>query len=236
MDPFEGLYSRIAERKGERYAVDRYGGGNGRIDKAVDLIRNDPAFPKSGTLLDIGGATGNLGYALRDLFQRRIVADICLECCAPAESKGNKFIAGNVDFHGISLDDCTVDLITALDVIEHVIDPQKLSGECLRVLRPGGMVLLNTPNIQFWRHLQSLVCEGVFPHTSGDREVYHGGHVAFFTYDDMEKIFCQFVDRRQHLLPPMEPCPPVWLQLLSDKRNATARLCYPDLVFSCRKP
>lgn len=241
MDPFEKLYDKIAVRKNERSAIGPYVGGNGRIDRAVSLILSDPSFPKSGSLLDVGGATGNLGYALRDHFDDRWVIDICHNCREPAESKGNKFYCLNVDLEGLAATaERTAygfDLIVALDLIEHIIDPQGFARECWDALRPGGMVLINTPNIQFWRHLQSLVCDGVFPHTSGDHEVYHGGHTSFFNLHDMKRIFGEagFIEHRMHTEQLVaEPPPPIWSSL-ARYQNAGLQLSYADLVFSCRR-
>lgn len=237
-DPFKRLYDDIALRKDEANNAGPYTGGNGRIDRAVDLIRNEE-FPRSGVLLDVGGATGNLGYALRDLFETTVVIDIADACRIPAEDKGNTFLDWNVDNQGLPDEyDGRIDLITALDFIEHVLDPEKFARECFRVLRSGGKALVNTPNIQFWRHLHSLVVDGVFPHTSGDREVYHGGHVAFYNFFDMKRIFTAvgFVEPVMHTrgLEP-DPPPPIWMHVgsFSDKGK---HLAYADLIFSCRKP
>lgn len=241
-DAFTRLYDNITERKSKPADFEPYAGGNGRIDRAVDLILNED-FPRHGTLLDVGGATGNLGYALREHFNSRFTLDIAIGCRPAAEAKLNRFIVANTDLEGIPTDDCTVDLICALDFIEHVIDPEKFARECYRVLKPGGKVLINTPNIQYWRHLESLVCRGIFPHTSGDQEVYHGGHVAFFNMWDMIRIFgksgagfdgCQMHTRGLTADPP----PPIWMTLLTQniKHEDAARfLSYPDLIFSCRK-
>lgn len=234
-DPFAKLYASIADRKGEANNDGPYKGGNGRIDRAVDLILNED-FPRAGILLDVGGATGNLGYALREYFDGgRITLDISDACRIPAQEKGNRFICANVDSLGlVGIDDGAVDLIVALDFIEHILDPQKFAAECWRVLRFGGKVLINTPNIQFWKHLHSLVVEGNFPHTSGDQEVYHGGHVAFYNLQDMKRIFSSFTDHTMHTrgLTP-EPPPPIWAQL---SKVGNLQLSYPDLIFSCRKP
>lgn len=234
-DAFTRLYDDISARKAKPRDLEPYSGGNGRVDRAVDLILNED-FPRSGVLVDVGGAIGDLGYALRDHFKYRFTLDIAVECRPAAEKKGNNFICANVDRDGIETDDHSVDLIVALDFIEHIIDPQKFASECFRVLKSGGKVLINTPNIQFWRHLHSLVVDGKFPHTSGDREVYHGGHVAFFNMNDMVGIFEEagFVDSRMHTrgLTPEAP-PPIWSSI---SKVGNIQLSYPDLIFSCKKP
>lgn len=243
--PFKKLYDQIASDKHEADNFGPYTGGNGRIDRAVDLILNED-FPRSGGLLDVGGATGNLGYTLRNNFNYRTVVEIAEDCRKPAEAKGNNFLCTNVDLHGFhngmtgddedGIDAETIDLVVALDFIEHIIDPHNFASECMRVLKPGGRVLINTPNIQFWRHLHSLVVDGRFPHTSGDRQVFHGGHVAFFNLQDMREIFSRFTDHRMHTRGlKADPPPPIWSSIcvLQDKN---IQLSYADLIFSCKKP
>ena len=244
-DVIEDLYDRIAVRKGEASAIGPYCGGNGRIDRAVELIRSGVLgeFHHDSVLLDVGGATGNLGYALRDMFPERYTLDISDDCRVPAVSKGNVFIRSNVDSDGLPFgpEDEPVDLITALDFIEHIVDPERFSRECFRCLRPGGVVLINTPNIQYWRHLHSLVVEGAFPHTSGDREVYHGGHLAFYNLQDLDELFIRragFIDSAMHVQGlTADPPPPIWGSLSTLPPHTKMRqLSYADLVFSCRKP
>lgn len=239
-DPFKRLYEDIGSRKAKPADFLPYQGGNGRVDRAAALIRFDKCFPSSGVLVDVGGAIGDLGASLSDLFSVRWVLDIYEGHKSPANHKGNRFVTCNVDRDGLmGIEDETADLITALDLIEHIIDPVRFAACCLRALKPGGCVLINTPNIQFWRHMQSLVVDGVFPHTSGDREVYHGGHVAFYGLHDLMQIFgSPWEDRLQHItgLDP-DPSPPIWRQLVRAAPKAVSpALDYADLIFSCRKP
>ena len=50
------------------------------------------------------------------------------------------------DAEAIPLDDSSVDIITMINVVEHLRDPKKVFLECRRILRPGGSFFLMTPN------------------------------------------------------------------------------------------
>ncbi|HEY0487717.1 MAG TPA: class I SAM-dependent methyltransferase [Mycobacteriales bacterium] len=46
----------------------------------------------------------------------------------------------------LPLADAAVDVVANLQVIEHLWDQPQFAGECARVLRPGGVLLMTTPN------------------------------------------------------------------------------------------
>jgi SAM-dependent methyltransferase len=60
------------------------------------------------------------------------------------------------EFHWCNLDeavplpDGSVDLVHAAEVLEHLVDPDRLVEESARVLRPGGHLLITTPNLHAW--------------------------------------------------------------------------------------
>ena len=65
----------------------------------------------------------------------------------------------------VPLEGSSVDLVLSTQVLEHVVDPQRYLDECVRLLRPGGHLLLSTHGIMhlhrdptdFWR----WTCDGL---------------------------------------------------------------------------
>jgi SAM-dependent methyltransferase len=53
-------------------------------------------------------------------------------------------VHGNLN--ALPLGRSTVDVIASLQVIEHLWDQRRFLAECVRVLRPGGLLLITTPN------------------------------------------------------------------------------------------
>jgi 2-polyprenyl-3-methyl-5-hydroxy-6-metoxy-1,4-benzoquinol methylase len=236
----EQLYNNMTERKHSVVHHQPYNGGNGRIDRFLDLIR-DGSLPRGGVALDFGGSHGDLlDLALREkLFDDGYVADISWRSVEVARGRGLKAAVMDVDSRGINFSTEFFDCVVALDVIEHLVDPVNFARECYKVLKPDGWVFINTPNISYWRHLESLVCDGHFPHTSGDREVYHGGHLAFYNENDLVEIFetAGFAGNRHTYADGQYDAPPhIWRNLLRERgAKADSMLGYPNLIWSIKK-
>ena len=52
----------------------------------------------------------------------------------------------NLETDKINSDDNVFDLVVSYSVIEHLYDPQNFLSEIFRVMKPGGIVLIETPN------------------------------------------------------------------------------------------
>lgn len=55
-----------------------------------------------------------------------------------------RFLVG--DIHALPLADASVDIVTCFEAIEHVQDPRRVVEEVARILKPGGTLLVSTPN------------------------------------------------------------------------------------------
>lgn len=76
-------------------------------------------------------------------------------------------------------------IVTACDSIEHLIDPHHLLAEMHRVLAPGGLAIVATPNCGYWKRVKQLA-EGCMFSTSGDPVLRDGGHLSYWAPRDLE--------------------------------------------------
>lgn len=81
------------------------------------------------------------------------------------------------------------DLVVCLDVIEHVFDPAHLLSETQRVLVRGGRAVFSTPNVRALRHMMTLAVQGRSPRTSNETVGFDGGHLHYFTSQDLRDLF-----------------------------------------------
>lgn len=83
------------------------------------------------------------------------------------------------------------DLVVAAEVIEHVVDTDAFLANCAAVLKPGGLLVLTTPNLLFGPN-RLLMLFGKRP-----RFAYADYHVRMFVWDDLrEKLSRHFTVER----------------------------------------
>jgi len=131
-------------------------------------------------ILDIGCGEGYLLRRLKDEFEelygldvapsRLREAEVKIEELYLSEASRFKFVEGNVD-DSLPVRDNFFDAITCIAVIEHAFDIFSLIREMHRVLKPGGHVVAQVPNIAYLKHRVSFLL-GKLPATSSpyDRE------------------------------------------------------------------
>jgi ubiquinone/menaquinone biosynthesis C-methylase UbiE len=97
-------------------------------------------------ILDVGCGTGGMlsGYAE---FGPSVGIDSAPEAAHFCNRRGLNMILGSG--MQIPMADASVDVVSALDVIEHVDDDRAILREMWRVCTPGGLLLLTVPAFQF---------------------------------------------------------------------------------------
>ena len=96
-----------------------------------------------GLLADIGCGTGDLWRALRGPFSGCIGVDAVRYDGLPADVS---FQPTDLDATRLPLPDAAVDAAAAVEVIEHLENPRAFVRELARIVRPGGWVVITTPN------------------------------------------------------------------------------------------
>lgn len=105
---------------------------------------------RRGRLLDIGAGSGWLVEHMNALGWDAQGLDVDPVAVRNARERGLNFHQGSVSDQHYSA--ATFDAVTLCHSIEHVSDPVALVSECLRIVRPGGELILVTPNTDSLGH------------------------------------------------------------------------------------
>jgi SAM-dependent methyltransferase len=105
-----------------------------------------------------------------------------------ARALGLTVLRGGVAAPGLPVADGVADVVIMSELIEHLVDPDAAVAEVRRVLRPGGSLLLSTPNLAAWynRGLLALGIQPIFSEVSlhgvfGRPGRVVAGHLRLFT-------------------------------------------------------
>jgi 2-polyprenyl-3-methyl-5-hydroxy-6-metoxy-1,4-benzoquinol methylase len=127
------------------------------------LDRAERLIPPGGDLLDIGPNVGTCLVVARDRGWRVHGIEINAEAARYCrETRGLDVIAGTLEPE--TYPPGRFDVVLMGDVIEHVASPADLMRTVARILRPGGSVLISTPDIGGWaaRLLQVKPVEHIY--------------------------------------------------------------------------
>jgi 2-polyprenyl-3-methyl-5-hydroxy-6-metoxy-1,4-benzoquinol methylase len=122
----------------------------GRVQPVVAAIEAARGRPIGGDdrVLEVGCGTAALSAALAERGAEVVASDVSLRWLALAQKRLGDAPVGLVACAAEALPfaDGSFSIVAASDVIEHVEDPSRFVGEAARVLRPGGLLFLATPN------------------------------------------------------------------------------------------
>ena len=107
--------------------------------------------------LDVGCGAGLLAEPLARLGAKVTAVDAAPELIEAA--KAHAAGAGlSIDYRavGVELLEAQYDLVTAMEVIEHVAEPQGFIDDLAARLAPGGLMILSTPNRTAWSKLLTI--------------------------------------------------------------------------------
>lgn len=113
-----------------------------RLEKMIQVL----ALPARGTLLDAGGGTGRVAQALRAHMERVIVADISRGMLNEAARKNLITTAALTE--RLPFADDVFERVLMVDALHHVVHQQATVHELYRVLKPGGRLVIEEPDVR----------------------------------------------------------------------------------------
>lgn len=99
--------------------------------------------PDGGTLIDIGCGVGNLWKYVSGMFDRYVGVDAVRYEALPADIE---FYECDLESYRIPLPDGVGDVVAGVETIEHLENPRAFARELNRICKPGGLVVITTPN------------------------------------------------------------------------------------------
>lgn len=119
-----------------------------RLDRYIAFL---PAHPR-GRLLDVGSGSGWFLQQMQRLGWQAEGLDVDAISAAKAHSRGVTVRVGTLALAGQTYTDNAFDAITITHVLEHVHDPLADLQICQRILKPGGTLVIITPNTNSHGH------------------------------------------------------------------------------------
>ncbi len=160
-----------------------------RFERAMSCFEGGKSF------LDLGCGDGHLvALAMRNYSRvngiditSKLVQCALKRCISSGGSDQiGKFIASNLN-EPFPFSSASLDAVSAISVLEHIFDVYEFVRECKRILRPSGVLLVEVPNIAYFKHRTQLLLGRLpitsSPHGWADGYGWDGGHLHYFTKD-----------------------------------------------------
>lgn len=141
-----------------------------------------------GAVLDFGAGSGTMAALLADM---PAITSVTAADLAPvrdgAAQPRVRWLQADLN-EALPNPAASFDLIVAVEIIEHLENPRAVAREWRRLLRPGGMLVMSTPNVECIRSLLALVFRGHFlPFT----EPWYPAHITALTAADVQRVLTE---------------------------------------------
>ena len=140
------------------------------------------------TALDVGCGAGLLAEPLARMGATVTALDAAPELIAAARAHAEgQGLA--IDYRAMGVEDLTgqYDLVTAMEVVEHVADPRAFLASLAARLAPGGLLILSTPNRTAWSKLLTITLAEGFGRIPKGTHHYED----FITPDEMTAMLAE---------------------------------------------
>lgn len=135
-----------------------------------------------GVLVDVGCGAGLLWSYVSEHFDRYIGIDAVRYQDFPAAAE---FHPVDLDTGRASVPDACADVAAAVETVEHLENPRAFMRELVRLVKPGGLVVVTTPNQLSLLSLLTLVVKHRF---SAFQDAHYPAHLTALLEVDLKRI------------------------------------------------
>ncbi len=137
------------------------------------------------TILEIGAGSGETLLELKKTgIANKIygydLVDICLN-----KSEFESFIVGNIEKDPIPFNE-KFDIIILADVLEHLVEPEKVLEKLIPFLKKNGKIYISLPNIRNYKAMYNIFFKGDFKYE--EEGVLDQTHLRFFCKKNMKAL------------------------------------------------
>ncbi len=113
---------------------------------SLDRMRELAGLPAKGRLLDVGGGTGRVASALRGLVDEVVIADVSMGMLKQTPRSTLQPVCAFSETLPFPSD--SFERIIMVDALHHVVRQPATADEMFRVLKPGGRIVIEEPDIR----------------------------------------------------------------------------------------
>lgn len=135
-----------------------------------------------GTLLDVGCGRGDLWPFVKPQFDRYIGVDVLRYEGFPADGQFEKL---DLDTGRVPFPDASADVVCGVETIEHLENPRAFARELTRLCRPGGWIVITTPNQLSWLSKFTLLVKNQF---NAFGPANYPAHITALLQIDLQRI------------------------------------------------
>lgn len=140
----------------------------------------------SGALVDVGCGAGRLAAAVRERFQSYLGCDLVQYAAFPADPWA-RFVKADLNAPPYPIEAASADATVSIETIEHLENPRAFVRELVRITRPGGLVLVTTPNQLSLLSKWSLLVKNQF-NAFQEAPGLYPAHITALVEEDLRRI------------------------------------------------
>ena len=153
-------------------------------------------IPQGARVLDVGCGAGEVSVALRDQLNCTVLGiEPNKERAQSAQENGIEIISSYLTEDSIRRLE-PFDIVTFLDVLEHVSDPVELLNTALPALKPEGRIIVSTPNVAHWSIRLKLLFGNFDYEPTG---IMDATHLRWFTQKTIQNVVTSAGFKTTHL-------------------------------------